>query len=63
MGPGHLRIWGFFRLFRAVPAAYGGSKAGGPVGAVVAGLHHSYSNARCEPHLQPTPQITATPDP
>ena len=26
-------------------------------------LHRSYSNARSEPRLQPTPQLTATPDP
>ena len=26
------------------------------------GLHHSHSNARSEPHLPPTPQLTATPD-
>ena len=27
---------------------------------VAAGRHHSHSNARSEPHLQPTPQLTAT---
>ena len=26
-------------------------------------LHHSHSNARSEPHLQPTPQLAATMDP
>ena len=40
----------FFGLFRAVPAAYGGSQAGGQIGVVAAGyttaaempdLHHS----------------------
>ena len=43
--------------------AYVGSQAKGPVGAVSAGLGHSHSNARSEPRLRPTPQLTATPDP
>ena len=37
-----------FCLFRAAPAAYGGSQARGLIGAIVAGLHLSYSNARSE---------------
>ena len=48
-----------FYLSRATPIAYGGSQAGGPVGAVAAGLHQSHSNAAFEPHLQPTPQLMA----
>ena len=28
-----------------------------------AGLHHSYSNAGSKLHLQPAPQLMATPDP
>ena len=52
-----------FLLFRAAPAAYGGSQAKGRIGAAAAGLRHSHSNARSEPCLQPTPQLTATPDP
>ena len=43
--------------------AYEGSQARGPIGAVEAGLHHSHSNARSEPRLRPTPELTATPDP
>ena len=43
--------------------AYGGSQAMGLIGAVADGLHHSHSNARLEPCLQPTPQLTATLDP
>ena len=35
----------------------------GQIGAVAAGLHHSHSNARSQPHLQPTPQLTATLEP
>ena len=35
-----------FCPFRAVPTAYGGSQARGPIGAVAASLHHSHSNAR-----------------
>ena len=33
-----------FGLFRATPAAYGGSRASGPIRAIAAGLHHSHSN-------------------
>ena len=55
----------FFCLlsFMAAPAAYGGSQARGPIGAVAASLHHSHSNAGSKPRLQPTPQLTATLDP
>ena len=35
----------------------------GQIGAVATGLHHSHSNARSEPRLQPTPQLSATLDP
>ena len=52
-----------FYLSRATPSAYGGSQAGGPIGAVATGLHHSHSNLGSEPRLQPTPQLTSTPDP
>ena len=47
----------------AAPTAYGGSQARGQIGAVAASLHHSHSNARSEPRLRPTPQLTATLDP
>ena len=52
-------------LFRAAPAAHGGSQARGLIGAVAAGLRqsHSHSHTRSEPSLRPTPQLTATPDP
>ena len=53
----------FLSLFRAPPAAYGGSQARGRIGDVAAGLHHSHSNARSRPHLQPIPQLMAMPDP
>ena len=52
-----------FVFSRATPVAHGGSQARGPVGAVAASLHHSHSNTGSEPHLWPTPQLTATPDP
>ena len=42
--------------------AYGSSQARG-CEAAAAGLHHSHSKARSEPCLQPTQQLTATPDP
>ena len=53
----------FFGLFRATPVAHGGSQAPGPIRAVAAGLHHSHSNRGSEQRPQPTPQLTATPDP
>ena len=46
----------------ATPAAYGGSQARGPVGAVATGLRQSHSNVGSELCLRPTPQLTATPD-
>ena len=52
-----------FCLFRATSTAYGGSHARGQIGAVCANLHQSLSNAGSEPCLQPTPQLTAMPDP
>ena len=52
-----------FCLFRAAPAAYGGFQARDLIRAVAASLRHSHSSAGSEPCLQPTPQLTATPDP
>ena len=46
----------------AAPAAYGGSQARGLIRAVATGLRQSHSNVGSEPCLQPTPQLTATPD-
>ena len=40
----------FFCIFRAVPMAYVGSQARGPVRAVNASLHQSHSNMGSEPH-------------
>ena len=53
-----LSFW-FFCLFRAEPAACGGSQSRGQIGAAAAG----HSNSGSKPHLQPTPQFTGTPDP
>ena len=52
-----------FFFFRAAPVAYRGSQARGQIGAVAVGLHHSHSNSGSKPRLQPTLQLTATPDP
>ena len=52
-----------FCLLRAKPTAYGGSQARVWIGTIAAGLYHSHSNIRSEPHLLPTPQLTAMPDP
>ena len=51
-----------FAISWPAPAAYGGSQPRGLIRAVVSGLHQSHSNAGSEPHLQPTPQLTAMPD-
>ena len=40
----------FFWLFSAARETYGSSQARG-IRAIAAGLQHSYSNARSEPHL------------
>ena len=48
---------------RVALSAYGGSQARGRIGAVAASLRQSHSNVGSEPHLQPTPQLTATLDP
>ena len=39
--------------------AYGGSQVRGRIGAATTGLCHNHSNARSEPSLWPTPQLTA----
>jgi len=56
-------IYLFLSFSRAAPVAYGGSQARGPIGAVAASLRHSHSHLGSEPRLQPTPQLTAMPDP
>ena len=58
-----LFIYLFQGLFRAAPEAYRGSQARGPIRAVTADLHHSHSNMGSQLCLQPTPQLTAMPDP
>ena len=59
----YLFIFCFFFISLAAPAACGGSQARGRIGAVATGLLQSHSNAGSEPSLQPTAQLTATPDP
>ena len=53
----------FFFFLRATPAAYESSQSRGPIRAIAASLCHSHSNARSKTHLQPIPQLLATPDP
>ena len=45
----HTHTHTLFLLFRAAPAAYGGSQARGPIEAVAASLQHSHSNTGSEP--------------
>ena len=52
-----------FLLFRAALAAYGSSQARGAIRATAAGLRQSHSNEGSKPHLRPTPQLMAVPDP
>ena len=58
----HFFFW-LFSISWAAPVAYGGSQSRGWIGDVAAGLRQSHSNSGSEPHLQPTPQLTAMPDP
>ena len=53
----------FLPFLGPLPAAYGGSEARGRIGAIAAGLGQSHSNMGSESCLQPTPQLTAIPDP
>ena len=53
----------FLPFLGLLPSAHGGSQARGRIGAVAASLHQSHSNPGSKPCLQPTPQLTATPDP
>ena len=53
----------FLSFFRAIPVAYGGFQARGPIEAVAVGLRQSHSNLESEPPLQPTPELMAMPDP
>ena len=50
-------------MYMAAPTAYGGSQARGLIRAAATSLHQSHSYEGSEPHLQPTPQPMATPDP
>ena len=56
-------IFCLFAISWAAPMAYEGSQARGLIGAVAASLRQSHSDVGSEPRLQPTPQLTATPDP
>ena len=51
----HTVLFIYLFIFRAVPAACGGSQARGWIRGLAASLHHSHSNARPQPHLRPTP--------
>ena len=61
--PFYLFIYFFICLFRAAHEAHEVSQARGQIRATSPGLHHSYSNVRSEPHLQPTVQLTTMLDP
>ena len=52
----------FFALFWGGGLFFGFCAAGMRIGAVAAGLHQSHSNVGSKLSLQPTPQLTATPD-
>ena len=64
----YLFIYCLFAISWAAPTACGVSQARGRIGAVASGLCHSHSNSGSElldpfGSLQPTPQLTAMPDP
>ena len=54
-----------FFIFFLFLSIYGceGSQARGQITAVTASLHHNHRNSGSKPHLQLTPQLTATLDP
>ena len=52
-----------FFLFRAAPAAHGGSQARGRIEATAASLHHTHSKARLELYLWLMPELVVMPDP
>ena len=52
-----------FCLYRAKYVAYGGSQVRDLIRTVAVCLHHSHSNTRSKPCLQPTPQLMAMLDP
>ena len=56
-------LFGRFTFSTAAPTAYGGSHPRGLIGAVATDLHQGHSNVGSQPHLWPTPERTATPDP
>ena len=58
-----LSLFFFFAFFRAAPAAYAGPQARSLIRDTAAGHSHSHRNARSKLCLQPTPWLTATPDP
>ena len=59
----YLFIYLFFAISWAAPTACGGFQARDRIRAVAASLCQSHSKLRSEPHMQPTPQLTAMPDP
>ena len=50
-------------ILRATNGACGSSQARGRIRATGTGLCHGHGNLGSELHLQPTPQLLATPDP
>ena len=58
-----LNIFFFLPFLGLLPRHMKVPRLGGRIGAVAAGLCQSHSNARSKLGLQPTPQLTATPDP
>ena len=47
----------------SAPSAYGRAHVRGLTRTIAAGLCHSHNNVGSQPHLYPTPQLTAMPDP
>ena len=56
-------LFACFCLFRAISMAYRGSQDRGRLGVGAAGPHHNHSHLGSKPHLPPTPELTAMPDP
>ena len=57
-----LYFWSFCH-FQGRSRSIWSSQARGPIGAAATGLHQTHSNVGSKQRLQPTPQLTAMPDP
>ena len=58
-----ISLFFFFVFFRAAPHHMEVPQAKGQIGAAAVSVCHNHSNVGSELQMQPTPQLTAVPDP